>query len=98
MEIDELLSKVPSRDPEPADQAGDREAGRLLLAALQQLPREQRTVLVMAYFGGLTQSEIALQLSLPLGTVKKRVRLGMQKLRSALAPVGDPETGSMANQ
>lgn len=52
--------------------------------ALQQLPGEQKRVLEMAYFGGLTQHEIALELHEPLGTVKTRIRLGMQKLRHAL--------------
>ena len=52
--------------------------------ALEDLPREQRRVLAMSYFGGYTQQEIALQLHEPLGTVKTRVRLGMQKLRQAL--------------
>lgn len=96
-EIDDLLSRVPSDEREPADQAGEREAGAQLLAALRMLPAEQRTVLVMAYFGGFSQSRIANQLSLPLGTVKKRVRLGMQKLRATLAPSGDPDAQSMAS-
>ena len=56
-----------------------------LLEALGLLPAEQRTVILMAYFGGHSQSEIAELLDLPLGTVKKRLRLGMQKLRIALA-------------
>jgi hypothetical protein len=43
-------------------------------------------VLVLAYFGELSQSTIAASLGWPLGTVKKRVRLGLQKLRQALAP------------
>jgi RNA polymerase sigma-70 factor (ECF subfamily) len=56
-----------------------------LLQALNQLPAEQRRALVLAYFGGLSQSMIAQELGWPLGTVKKRIRLGMQKLRDALA-------------
>jgi RNA polymerase sigma-70 factor, ECF subfamily len=54
------------------------------LDTLGRLPPDQRRVLVMSYFVGLSHSAIAEELSLPLGTVKKRVRLGMQKLRQAL--------------
>ena len=49
--------------------------------ALSQLPAEQRQVLALAYFRGLTQEQIAQALQLPLGTVKTRIRLGMQKMR-----------------
>jgi RNA polymerase sigma-70 factor (ECF subfamily) len=53
-------------------------------AAIAQLPEEQKQVLALAYFQGLTQSQIAETLDLPLGTVKTRIRLGMQKLRDLL--------------
>ena len=59
---------------------------RLILTAMAGLPAEQRQVIELAYFGGLTQQEIAERLSQPLGTVKTRIRLGMQKLRAALTP------------
>ena len=63
------------------------EAQRLVRQALDDLPRPQRHVLELAYFGGLSQSEIAEQLSEPLGTVKTRMRAGMEKMRSALRPL-----------
>lgn len=59
---------------------------RLILAAMSGLPPEQKQVIELAYFGGLTQQEIAERLDQPLGTVKTRIRLGMQKLRAALTP------------
>lgn len=52
--------------------------------ALAELPEEQRHTLVLAYFDGLTQSEIASKLNAPLGTVKTRMRSGMAKLRALL--------------
>ena len=50
--------------------------------ALQRIPEAQRTVILMSYFQGYSQTEIAKILDQPLGTVKTRIRLGMQKLRS----------------
>jgi len=53
--------------------------------ALSQLPGEQSRVIELAYFGGFSQSEIARMLNLPLGTVKGRMRLGLEKIRGELA-------------
>lgn len=61
--------------------ADDRRAVR---RALEVLPPEQKLAIHLAYFGGLTQQEIANKLGQPLGTVKTRIRLGMQKMRTAL--------------
>ena len=60
------------------------EQSRIVRDALAQLPAEQRQALELAYFGGLSQTDIAEQLSLPLGTVKTRLRLALRKLRDSL--------------
>ncbi len=54
-------------------------------AALGALPEEQGRVIQLAYFGGFTHTQIAEMLDLPVGTVKGRMRLGLEKLRNALA-------------
>jgi RNA polymerase sigma-70 factor, ECF subfamily len=58
------------------------EQGQDLRMLLDQLPAEQRQVVELAYFGGMTHAELAEYLELPLGTVKGRLRLGLEKLRS----------------
>ena len=65
-----------------------REEGAQLLSALKRIPVEQQQALVLAYFGGLSQSAIAKHLGWPLGTVKKRTRLGLAKLRTLLSDKG----------
>jgi len=66
-----------------------REQSREVRRALRSLPDDQRQVVELAYFGGYTHTEIAELLSLPQGTVKGRIRLGMSKLRSSLGePLG----------
>jgi RNA polymerase sigma-70 factor (ECF subfamily) len=61
--------------------------GMFVRGALAQIPLEQRMVLELAYFQGLTHLEIAERLTIPVGTAKTRIRLGMLKLREALAPM-----------
>ena len=65
------------------------ERQRLVQEALATLSVEQRQAIALPTIGGLSQSEIADQLKLPLGTVKTRMRLGLIKLREVLAPHGE---------
>ena len=66
--------------------------------ALSQLPIEQRQALFLAYFKGYSQQQIAERLKQPLGTVKTRIRLAMQKLRQILAEEGPASNASEAQQ
>ena len=77
-------------DAQPADELTDSEAIRRETSArvrgvLRDLPDEQSQVIGLAYFGGFSHSEIASMLGMPLGTVKGRMRLGLEKVRVALA-------------
>ena len=62
-----------------------RETSRKVRGALRELPEEQGEVIGLAYFGGFTHAEIASMLGMPLGTVKGRMRLGLEKIRVTLA-------------
>jgi RNA polymerase sigma-70 factor, ECF subfamily len=62
-----------------------REEAKTVRAAIGELPEEQVRVIELAYFGGFSHSEIADQLDMPIGTVKGRMRLGLDKLRRSLA-------------
>lgn len=71
-------------DGDPSMNAEATERRSIVLAALADLPTEQREALELGYFGGLSQTEIAERTGQPLGTVKTRMRLAMQKLKSRL--------------
>jgi RNA polymerase sigma-70 factor, ECF subfamily len=82
-------SAIRESAPDPAELASEAEDGRRLRRALAEIPAAQREVLLLGYFEGLSQSEIAARLDAPLGTVKSHARLGLTKLR-ALLRLGDP--------
>jgi RNA polymerase sigma-70 factor (ECF subfamily) len=67
-------------------EAARREEASTIRGMLETLPDEQSRVIELAYFGGFTHSEIAEMLGAPIGTVKGRMRLGLEKLRGQLAP------------
>jgi RNA polymerase sigma-70 factor (ECF subfamily) len=80
---DAIAERLPA--PEATDaEVERREDARQLRSALDDLPPDQRQVIELAYFGGLSHSQIAEMLDLPPGTVKGRMRLGLTKMRSTL--------------
>jgi RNA polymerase sigma-70 factor, ECF subfamily len=80
------ITAAASKAPGPLDHVTLTEQRQHLRAALDQLPPTEREVLEIAYFQGLSQSEIAAQLGIPLGTVKSRCRQGLIRLRTLLQP------------
>lgn len=87
---DELSDATASRETSatsPETNAALAEMREIVRGALDLLSPEQREIIELAYYSGMTQTEIAAHLSLPLGTVKTRTRLAMMKLRDTLKPV-----------
>ncbi|HEX2033879.1 MAG TPA: sigma-70 family RNA polymerase sigma factor [Chloroflexota bacterium] len=87
-EVDGLQEQLaPSEEPaaDPSNSLAQVEQRETVQQALAQLPEAQRRPIEMAYYGGMTQVEIAMALREPLGTIKTRMRLGMQKLRLLLS-------------
>jgi len=70
------------------DHADANERAAILQRVLQSLPEAQREAVTLAYYGGLSQREIAARIGVPLGTIKTRVILGMRKLRTTLLSRG----------
>ena len=77
-------AEVPNETADAVSEALKSEQGTVVRRALADLPEDQKRALYLAYFEGLTQSEIAARLGDPLGTVKTRMRSGMMKLREIL--------------
>ena len=84
--VDLTNKATESREHDPTEYVTSQFEGIRLKDALTTLRPEQREVVVLAYFGGLTHSEISRHLDQPLGTVKTRMRLAIKKLRNVLEP------------
>ena len=82
----DVASFFSSDDPSPDQEIEEQQRRQYVRQAVATLSAEQQEVIALGYFYGLSQSEIADKLKLPLGTVKTRMRLGMIKLRDILAP------------
>jgi RNA polymerase sigma-70 factor, ECF subfamily len=88
-EKSQLYSDIEDFDVEDGRQSAEEQLGRSqednhVAKALEQIPEEQRALLILSFVDDVTQSEIATRLNLPLGTVKSRMRLGYQRLRKLL--------------
>ncbi len=84
VELPEGRDEEASDDPLPDERAEVKERQKRVQAALAQLPADQHEVVVLSYIEGLTHSQIAERLRLPLGTVKSRMRLAYLKIREAV--------------
>ncbi len=81
-------------DPDPIESVWQSEQRSLIEAALAELPPLQREAVELAYFGGLSQSQIAARQQAPISTVKTRLQLGLKKLGEALQRHRDDLTGT----
>lgn len=80
----EELTWGPTAEPDAADVMALRQEGAKLSKAIANLPEKQRDLIERAYFGDLSHGEIAEQTGLPLGTIKSRIRLALERLRHAM--------------
>jgi RNA polymerase sigma-70 factor (ECF subfamily) len=86
---DMLTGDLPDRAPDPFEIRADQEQRELVAKAMAELPAAQQEALELAFYGGLTHTQIAARLNQPVGTIKTRIKLGLDKLKAALR---GPET------
>ncbi len=91
--VGDNLPDAPAAEDWPDDLAITREDAANVRQALAELPEEQRQAVELAFFDGLTHMEISEKTSVPLGTIKTRIRLGLMKIRDRLRLVMDEEPG-----
>ena len=84
VELPEGRAEQASDDPHPDDTITEKERSKRVQSALAELPADQHEVVALSYVEGLSHSEIAGRLGLPLGTVKSRMRLAYMKIRGAV--------------
>ncbi len=81
----EDLTWGPEAEPDQLDVMSLQQESEQLISAIASLPEKQRVMIERAYFGDLTHSEIADETGLPLGTIKSRIRLALERLRHSLS-------------
>ncbi|MGH2907432.1 MAG: RNA polymerase sigma factor [Solirubrobacterales bacterium] len=84
-----LAEGVEAKEPTPDAVAVQHDESSVVHGVLEDLPGDQRKVIELAYFNGFTHSEIAEMLDVPLGTIKGRMRLGLEKMRTTLEESGE---------
>ncbi|HST40097.1 MAG TPA: sigma-70 family RNA polymerase sigma factor, partial [Conexibacter sp.] len=81
---DDAVLEAQASEERTDGEALRRERARVVRGALHELPHDQSQVLGLAYFGGFTHREISDLLDVPLGTIKGRMRLGLEKMRTSM--------------
>ena len=94
LSLDEITPGLPFPAQDPGELAEQSLRQERIHAAIARLPADQKQALILAYFGGYTQTQIAEALKQPLGTVKTRIKLAMQKLRDFLRDEQEQEDKS----